>query len=92
MNTKKFFSQYSDGVWAGRPGFDSRQGQEVFLLHTIQTGSGTHTDSYPMQTGGFFSGIKRTGRETDYSPPTSTDVKKGETLYRLLRKSSSPGA
>jgi hypothetical protein len=28
-----------------------------------------------MGTGGFFTGIKRQGRETDYSPPVSAEVK-----------------
>jgi hypothetical protein len=30
------------------PGFDSRQRQHFFLLHTVQTSSGAHRNSYPM--------------------------------------------
>jgi hypothetical protein len=51
--------------------FESRQGQEFFLLHVVQTGSGAHPASYPMGTGGCFLGVKRQGREADHSPPTS---------------------
>jgi hypothetical protein len=38
--------------------------------------SGVHPTSYTMGTGGFFSGVKRQGREADHSPPTSAEVKK----------------
>jgi hypothetical protein len=37
-------------------GFDSRQGQDIFLLHTMQTGSGAHRASYTMSTRGFPAG------------------------------------
>jgi len=36
----------------------------------VQTGSGTHPASYPMDTR-----VKRPGREADYSPPSSAEVK-----------------
>jgi hypothetical protein len=37
-----------DGLW--RPGFDSRQRQNLSLLDSIHTGSGAHLASYPMGT------------------------------------------
>jgi hypothetical protein len=39
-------------LWAGRPGFDSWQGQQIFLFipHSVQTDSGAHPASYPMGT------------------------------------------
>jgi hypothetical protein len=40
----------------GWTGLDSRQGQDVSLLHNVQTGSGAHPASYPMSTGGSFYG------------------------------------
>jgi hypothetical protein len=40
------------------------------------TGSGVHTNSYKMGTGGSFSGVKRQRREADHSPSTSAEVKK----------------
>jgi hypothetical protein len=30
-----YLSRYSDGIWAGRMGFDSRQVQEHFLFSTV---------------------------------------------------------
>jgi hypothetical protein len=44
-------------LWAGRPGFDSRQGQErdfFSVRHRIQNGSGARTSSYSVGSGGFF--------------------------------------
>jgi hypothetical protein len=51
-------SRYSDGPQAARLGFDSRQGQDFSLLHSVQTGSGAHTASYLMGTGVSFPGCK----------------------------------
>jgi len=55
----------------GRPGFESRQGQEF----GVQTSSGTLPSSYPAGTAVFSSGIKPPGREADHSPPSSDQVK-----------------
>jgi hypothetical protein len=51
----------SDGLRAGRPGFDSREGRDFCLLHSIQTGSGSHPVSYPMSTMDSFRGGKAAG-------------------------------
>jgi hypothetical protein len=56
--------------------FYTRQGPNIFPLHVVQIGSGTHPASYPMGTGVSFTGVKRLGREADYSPPTNAEVKK----------------
>jgi hypothetical protein len=45
------------------------------LLQSVQTGSGAHPASYPIGTGDSFPGVKRPGREADYSLPTRADVK-----------------
>jgi hypothetical protein len=45
----------------GRPGFDSRQEKKIFSLHSVQTDSGAHAASYPMDTGGSFPGGKAAG-------------------------------
>jgi hypothetical protein len=42
----------------------------------VQTGSEVHPTSFPMGTGALSPGVKRPGREVDYSPPTSAEVKK----------------
>jgi hypothetical protein len=36
-------------------------GQEFSLLHVVQTGSGVHSNSYPIGTGGSFPGGKAAG-------------------------------
>jgi hypothetical protein len=41
-------SRYSDEIQAGRMGFDSQQGKDFSILHSIQTTSGAHPVSYPM--------------------------------------------
>jgi hypothetical protein len=52
-------SRYNDGLRAGRSGFDSHHGQDLFsLLHSVQTGSDVHPASYPMGAGGSFPGDK----------------------------------
>jgi hypothetical protein len=45
------------------------------LHHRVQNGSGAHPASYPMGTGGSFTGDKVPGREADHSPPSSAEVK-----------------
>jgi hypothetical protein len=47
-------SRYSDGLQAGRPEFHSRQRQEIFLRYAASRPALGPT--YPMGTGGYFSG------------------------------------
>jgi hypothetical protein len=47
-----------DGLRAGQSGLDSRKWQDVSLLHNVQISSGAHPASYPVSTGGSFSGGK----------------------------------
>jgi hypothetical protein len=56
-----WLSRYSDELRAGRPWFDSRQGQAFSLLHTVQTGSGAYPSSYPVGTMGSFPRGKAAG-------------------------------
>jgi hypothetical protein len=51
------------------------------LHHRVQNGSGVHPASYPMGTRGSFPGVKRPGRESDHSPPSSAEVKELVELY-----------
>jgi hypothetical protein len=72
-------SRYSDWLRAGRPGGAGVRvpvGKKISLLQLIQTGSGVHPAFYKMGTGGSFPGVKRQGRESDHSLPTSAEVKK----------------
>jgi hypothetical protein len=55
--------------WAARVQFPAVK--DYSLLHGVQTDSGSHPASYPLDTG-----IKRPRREADHSPPASVEVKK----------------
>jgi hypothetical protein len=50
-------------------------GSRIFSSPNVQTGSGVHPTSYPMDTGVLSPGVKRQGREADHSPPTTAEVK-----------------
>jgi hypothetical protein len=50
------------------------------LLHSVQTGSGAHPDSYPMITS---PGVKRPECEADHSPTSGTEVKYGGAIPPL---------
>jgi hypothetical protein len=52
-----------------------------FLHHRVQNGSGAHPASYPMGARALSLGVKRPGRETDHSPPSTDEVKEGVELY-----------
>jgi hypothetical protein len=54
-------------------GGESHWGED-FSSPQVQTGSGVHPVSYPVRTGGFFSEVKRPGRQTDHSAPTRAEV------------------
>jgi hypothetical protein len=45
-----------DGLRAGQSGLNSREGQDVSLLHNAQTSTGAKPTSYPVSTGGIFLG------------------------------------
>jgi hypothetical protein len=63
-------------VPAGRLGFDPRRAKRDFSLRQgFQTSCGAHPVSYSLGVGGSFPGVKRPGREADFSPPSSTEFK-----------------
>jgi hypothetical protein len=53
------------------------------LLHSVQTGSGVHSTSYPTGSGARSPGVKRPGCEADYSRRSSADVKDDGTILPL---------
>jgi hypothetical protein len=63
-----------------------------FLLHYVQTCSGTHPASYTMGTDSHFLGVKRQGREADHSHPSSTKIKNCGDISPLSHTSSQRGA
>jgi hypothetical protein len=85
-----FASRYNDGLRVGLPEFNSQQGQEIFLFSTssrpalVPTKPVVTRDSFPM--------VKRPGRDADYSPPSSVEVKNGGAIHRLTFPFSWRGA
>jgi hypothetical protein len=59
------------------------------LRHRVQTGSGAHPVSYPMDTGALYLGVKRPGTEADHSLPSSVEVKECVELYLHSSNTSS---
>ena len=64
-------SRYSDWLWAGRSGIESRWGRD---FSPVQTGPGAHPASCKMGTGVFPGDKVRKGRATDHTPPASAAV------------------
>jgi hypothetical protein len=57
------------------------EGREFSVLHIVQTASGAHPASYTVGTGGCFS-----GREADYSLPSSTEIKNGGAILHSPKR------
>jgi hypothetical protein len=57
-----------DGLRAGRAGLDSGQGQDVSLLHNVQTGSGPTQPPINEYRGLFLLGLNGRGVKLRYNP------------------------
>jgi hypothetical protein len=57
------------------------------LFHTVETGSVFHLASYPVGTAGFSLGVMRSGREADFLPPCSAEVKNSGAMPLLQNNS-----
>jgi hypothetical protein len=86
LNGFGWFSRYSDGLRAGRPGFDSRH---RFFCTPRRPGR-LWSPPILLSNGyrGAFPGLKRPGREADHSPPSSAEVKSGAAIPQFLYTSS----
>jgi hypothetical protein len=78
----------------GQPGYDYRWEREEIssLHHRVQTGCGVNSASYPLGAGSCFPREKRSGREADYAPPTSAEVKNAWNHYLRSHTPSWRGA
>jgi hypothetical protein len=83
------WGRYNDGLRAGRPGLDSRLGQDIFLYSTASR-LALRPTQHPIQRveGVLPDGVKRQGREADHSPPSRAEVKNGGPIPPLPRTSS----
>jgi hypothetical protein len=83
------WTQHTQSVWRwatgwtiGVLGFDSRLGLGIFLFTTAsRTALGPTQPPIQWVTGALSLGLKRPGREADYSPPSSSEVKEWVELY-----------
>jgi hypothetical protein len=62
--------------------------QDFSVLHSVQTDSGAHAASYKMGLGALSLGCKAAGHETDHSPPSSAEDKKGRAIPAFPHRSS----
>jgi hypothetical protein len=53
----------------------STETRDFHFLHSVQTGFMAHTVSYIIRKGSLSPGAKKPGRESQYSPPTISEVK-----------------
>jgi hypothetical protein len=83
-NELGYLGRYSDGLWARRPGFDSRQGQEIFLYSTLSRPALGSTQP-PIQwvLRARSSTVKWPGREADHLHPSGARFKKGGAILSL---------
>jgi hypothetical protein len=77
VGTSRIGAAVAQAVQCLTIGVRSLTGAEDFSSSPcVQTGSGAHSASYPMGTGGPFPGGKaRPGRDADHSPPSSVQFK-----------------
>jgi hypothetical protein len=70
------------GWTIGVLGFDSRRGLRIFLFTTAsRTALGPTQPPIQWVKGALSLGVERPGRESDYSPPSSAEVKEWVELY-----------
>jgi hypothetical protein len=69
-----YLGRYRDRLWAGRPGFNSWQWQEIFIFSTEFRPALGATQ---WVLGAPSLGVKRPDREADDSPPSNAEVKNG---------------
>jgi hypothetical protein len=75
------------GMETRRPGFNYRHGEEVIL----RSAQGPVHPPFSWVPEILFPRIKRPGRETDHSAPSSAEVKNGGVIPPLLHMSSCSG-
>jgi hypothetical protein len=66
----------------------SGRGERFVSIPQRPESSRAQTASHSMDTGGYLPGYKAAGCETDHTPPSSAEVKKGGAIPPLTRISS----
>jgi hypothetical protein len=76
-------ARYRDGLRAGRLGFDSQQCIILLSPTASRLDVEATQPTIRLVPGGLSPGVKRCGREADYSPPSSAEVKNGGAVPAL---------
>jgi hypothetical protein len=72
-----------DGLRVGRPGFHSRQGQDLYPSTESRQALGPTQHPIKWESGAVSSGVKQPGREADHSPPSRAEIKDGGVMPPL---------
>jgi hypothetical protein len=76
-----YLSQYSTELRAERPGFNSRQGLEIFLFSIASRPAlGPTQPLIECVPAAVSPGVERPGPEADYSPPSGAEVNNGAAI------------
>jgi hypothetical protein len=78
------------GYWLNDWGLIPGRSKTFSPIHSVESGSGPHPASYPMETEDYFSGKNWPEREADHSPPYSAEVKNEDLYLDFTLKSSKP--
>jgi hypothetical protein len=87
----ELLSRYSDGLRAGRPGFDSRQCKIFTYILSTTLRPNLRPIQPPIQwiPGALSPGVKRQGREADHSPPSSAEASTPRYVFMAWRVGNS---
>jgi hypothetical protein len=89
QNCQRMHSRYSDGLLAVRMEFHSRQGNKIFLLSTVTIPAvGSTQPLMQLIPENLNPGVKRSGREADYLPPSSAEARNCRIIPPLPHTSS----
>jgi hypothetical protein len=84
MKEPEQLSRYSNGLWAGRPGFDSRKGEESVLFSAApRPALGPIKPPIQWVQGALSHGVKRLGRKANHPTPSGAEVKNGGAILPL---------
>jgi hypothetical protein len=81
-------SRCSDGIRAGRSGFEYRQGKIFLFLTASRPAPGPTQAPIQWVSGAQYLGVKRLGREADDSSPSGAEIKNGGAIPPLRHMSS----
>jgi hypothetical protein len=72
-------------LWAPWLGFDSQQGQEIFIYYIASsTALGPTQPPIHWVQGALYLGVKQPGQETHHSPPSNVEVKTSTPRYVFM--------